>query len=121
MENNMINDESEIRHVYLELVEYYDKLVRLTKHFPAQEHQGVSGLANDLVNTCMLVQSHLISVSNIKDEYHRARFLKLPLMHSQRLNKILHKSRLYFPREVYDELLCDILAIQANLSQFILE
>lgn len=117
----MIDDNSEIRFVYLDVQEYYDKLRRLTKHFPAKEHHGISGLANDLVNTCMLVQSHLVSVSNIQDEYHRARFLKLPLMHSQRINKALQKARLYFPREIYEELNQEIIAIQSKLSQLILD
>jgi hypothetical protein len=117
----MIDDNSEIRYVYLAISEFFDKLVVWTKHFPAAEHYGVSGLANDLVNTCTLVSSHLISVSNIKDEYHRAKFLKLPLMHSMRIKKTLQKSRLYLPKEIYEELLDDLNNIQSALGRLVLE
>jgi hypothetical protein len=117
----MIDDESEIRFVYLAISEFFDKLLLWTKHFPPSEHYGVSGLANDLVNTCTLVSSHLISVSNIKDEYHRAKFLKLPLIHSMRMNKALHKSRPYLPKEIYEELLEDLTYIQDSLRQLTLD
>lgn len=117
----MIDDNSEIRFVFLATSEYFDKLVQFTKHFPPAEHYGINGLANDLVNTCTLVRSHLLSVSNIKDEYHRAKFLKLPLIHSQRISKALRKSRVYLPTEVYEELCQDLETIQDGLRHLILE
>jgi hypothetical protein len=117
----MMDDNSEMRDIYIAVLEYQDKLVTLTKHFPPTEHYGTSGLANDIVNTCILLNSHILSVAHIKDEYHRARFLRLPFIHSQRLARLLAKARPYFPHEIYEELCQDLSNIQAEMQSHILE
>jgi hypothetical protein len=117
----MIDDNSEIRSVYIAIADYQDKLVQMTKHFPPHEQYGVSGLANDLVNTCILLHSHIVTVAQIKDEYHRARFLKLPYIHSQRIVRLLHKARPYFPLEIFEELCQDLEDIQSEMQSHILD
>ena len=116
-----MDDNSDLRVLYFSLLDYQDKLVKLTRHFPPNEQFGVSGLANDLVNTCITLSSHIMSVSLIKDEYHRARFLKLPFIHSQRIAKLLGKARPYFPHEIHEELCQELADIQVEMQSHILD
>jgi hypothetical protein len=117
----MMDDNSDLRPVYFALLDYQERLIKLTQHFPPNEQMGVSGLANDLVNTCITLSSHILSVSTIKDEYHRARFLKLPFIHSQRIAKLLSKARPYFPREIHEALCEELTEIQSEMQAHILD